>query len=98
MNADFRRRHKRQYHLSFVRYYMNVIDKNMLRKVQGTGVSVDLSAKGLGLITQYPLEIGSSLFFEDGNITNNITAKVSVVRWAEEIEDKIYRVGLEFVD
>jgi c-di-GMP-binding flagellar brake protein YcgR len=98
MSTEFRRRYKRQYHVSFVRYYLNVVDKNRIKKVQGTGVSVDVSAKGIGLITQYPLEVGSFLILEDGNILNNITARASVVRWAEEIEDKTYRVGLEFVD
>lgn len=98
MAIEFRRRYKRQYYVVFVRYYLNVFDENRLKKVQGIGVSVDISAKGIGLITQYPLEVGSFLLFEDGNIINNITAKASVVRWAEEIEDKTYRVGLEFVD
>jgi|YelNatPaOPRAMG01_1025707.scaffolds.fasta_scaffold08304_1 hypothetical protein len=98
MAIEFKRKYKRQYYVSFVRYYLNVYDNGKIKKVQGTGVSVDISAKGIGLITQYPLEVGSFLLFEDGNIINNITAKASVVRWSEEIEDKIYRAGLEFVD
>jgi len=60
-------------------------------------VSVDISRGGLGMITDYPLEAGNILIFEDEIEINNITAKASVVRWARKTEKKRYRVGLEFV-
>ncbi|MGB9714958.1 MAG: PilZ domain-containing protein [Thermodesulfovibrionales bacterium] len=98
MATEFRRKHKRQYHVGFVRYHLNVLDNKRLKKVQGTGVSVDISEGGLGLITQYPLEEGHFLLFEDGNLIDDIKLKASIVRWTQELEDKTYRVGLEFVE
>ncbi|MEW6569933.1 MAG: PilZ domain-containing protein [Nitrospirota bacterium] len=98
MTDEFRRKYARKYHVNFVRYYLNVLEMGKTKEVYGLGVSVDISARGLGLITQYPLEVGHFLLFEDENMINNITAKASVVRWTQEIEDKTFRVGLEFVE
>jgi len=98
MTSEFRRKYVREYHVSIIRYYLNVLDMEKPKEVYGTGVLVDISAGGLGLLTQYPLEVGHFLLFEDGNMMNNITAKASVVRWTREIEDKTFRVGLEFVE
>ncbi|MGQ9570036.1 MAG: PilZ domain-containing protein, partial [Thermodesulfovibrionales bacterium] len=96
--TEFRRRHRRRYHVSFVRYHLNTFDKKRQKKLHGTGVSVDISEGGLGLITQYPLKEGHFLLFEDGNMIDDIKLKASIVRWSQELEDKTYRAGLEFAE
>jgi len=98
MIGDFRRKHPREYHVSFVRYSLNVFYMGKVKEVYDIGVSVDVSAGGLGLMTRYPLEVGHCLLFEDGHVINNITAKTSVVRWAQESRDQMFRVGLEFIE
>ena len=59
------------------------------------GVTVDLSKRGLGMITDCPLKKGDFLFFEPEIKVNDSTAMVSTVTWAREIEKDIYRVGLK---
>jgi hypothetical protein len=98
MIGDFRRKHPREYHVSFVRYSLNVLDMGKAKEVFDIGVSVDISARGLGLITRYPLEVGHCLLFKDVNMVNNITAEASVVRWVQDFRDHMFRVGLEFVE
>jgi hypothetical protein len=58
------------------------------------GVTVDISKKGLGMITDCPLKKGDILFFEPEINVNDSTAIVSAVKWAREIEKDIFRVGL----
>jgi hypothetical protein len=98
MTGDFRRKHPREYHVSFVRYYLNVLDTGKPKEVYDVGVSVDISAGGLGLITRYPVEVGHCLLFKDVNRVNNIRADASVVRWAQEFSDQMFRIGLEFIE
>jgi len=59
------------------------------------GVTVDISERGLGMITDRPLKKGDFLFFEPEIKVNDSTAMVSTVTWAREIEKDIYRVGLK---
>jgi hypothetical protein len=98
MSGDFRRKHPREYHVSFVRYFLNVSNLGKVKEVYDVGVSVDISSGGLGLITRYPLEVGHCLLFENVNMVNNIRADASVVRWAQEFRDQMFRVGLEFIE
>jgi hypothetical protein len=98
MIGDFRRKHPREYHVSFVRYSLNILDMGKAKEVFDIGVSVDISERGLGLITRYPLEAGQYLLFENLNLVNNITAEASVVRWVQEFRDQMFRVGLEFIE
>jgi hypothetical protein len=98
MIGDFRRKHPREYHVTFVRYSLNVFYMGKVKEVYDIGVSVDVSTGGLGLITRYPLEVGHCLLFENVNMVNNIRADTSVVRWAQEFRDQMFRVGLEFVE
>lgn len=59
------------------------------------GVIVDISKKGLGMITDVPLEKGSILFFEPELENNDSIAIVSTVKWTSEVEKDLYRVGLK---
>ena len=77
---------------------MFVPHEGELKKIYHTGVSVDISEGGLGMITDYPLKAGDILTFEDGVKSSNITAKIAIVRWTQNIEGKKYRVGLRFVN
>ncbi len=80
-----------------VRYSVPVLDIRELRRIHDTAVSVDISAGGLGVLTDYPLEEGHVLTFEDEINMNGITAKSAIVRWAGKLNGNKYRVGLKFV-
>jgi len=66
-----------------------------LSEIACEGVSVDISEKGLGMITDCSLKKGDILFFEPEIKVDDSTAIVSTVKWAREIERDVYRVGLK---
>ena len=80
-----------------VRYSVSVLEIRELRRIYDTAVSVDISTGGLGILTDYPLEEGHVLTFEDEINMNGITAKSAIVRWSGKLNGNNYRVGLKFV-
>jgi c-di-GMP-binding flagellar brake protein YcgR len=84
-------------HISPVRYSISVLNSNDVNRVAYNAVSVDISAGGLGMLTDYPLEKGYVLTFEDEVKSNGINAKSAIVRWAGKIDGNKYRVGLKFI-
>jgi hypothetical protein len=81
-----------------VKYFLMAPHAEESKKIYSTGVTVDVSKGGLGMITDYPLKAGDILTFEDEIKINDFHAKAAVVRWAEKIEGNKYRAGLGFVD
>jgi len=94
MPMENRRRYPRTHYINIIRYHVAGPEK-----IHVSGVSVDISKGGLGMITDYPLGVGNVLVFEEEVElkTNNISIKASIVRWARAIEKNRHRVGLEFV-
>lgn len=80
-----------------VRYSVSVLDMRELKQIHDIAVSVDISTGGLGILTDYPLEEGHVLTFNDEINMNNVTAKSAIVRWTGKIDGNKYRAGLEFV-
>ena len=48
-----------------VKYSVSVLDIRELKRIHDTAVSVDISTGGLGILTDYPLEEGHVLAFEN---------------------------------
>jgi len=79
--------------------HYSVSDSNLqkLDRAHDIALSVDISAGGIGIITESPLEQGFVLTFaEEVQIGDGIFKKAAVVRWQGKIDSK-YRVGLEFI-
>jgi hypothetical protein len=97
------RRHIRRSFVELIRYFVSVSSIKELEKVNNLenighdGISIDISEGGLGMITDYSLKKGDVLFFEKEIKIDDMVVNASIVRWAREIDDNKYRVGLEFV-
>ena len=81
-------------------HYINTTKYHIVGQEQiHTGLSVDISKGGLGMITDHPLEVGTILVFDEevGIRINNISVNAFITRWAREAQKNRYRVGLEFV-
>jgi hypothetical protein len=96
--SRYKRQEKRKYErrpfVNVIRYFpYQYLEKS--NDVTHEGVTVDISERGLGIITDYPLKKGDFLFFEPEIKINDSTAMVSTVIWARETEKDIYRVGLK---
>ena len=60
-------------------------------------VSLDISNGGIGIITEFPLEKGQVVTFEEGIPIDMFTSKrAAVVRWSGKVNGK-YRAGLKFI-
>lgn len=87
-----RREHERHPYKQVIRYSpFHLLEKS----TPCEGVIVDISKKGLGMITDVPLEKGNILFFEPEIQINDSIAIVSTVKWTSKVEKDIYRVGLK---
>jgi hypothetical protein len=91
-----KRKYERRPFVKVFRYYIQPPHMEKIKKIGCEGVSTDISKGGLGMVTDYPLRRGDVLFFEPEIDANDFTVKASTVAWASEIENNIYRVGLEF--
>jgi len=94
MTGNERRRYPRKGSEIPVEYSLSVLEFRELKKVRGRGIATDISDKGMGLITDYPLEPGHVLVLS--NSDRNLFPKIAIVRWVSKLSDS-YRIGLEFV-
>jgi hypothetical protein len=93
-SREERREFERHPFKKVIRYSPFYLSEKSTR-VSREGVIIDISKKGLGMITDIPLEKGSILFFDPEIDLNDSIAIVSTVKWASEIEKDLYRVGLK---
>ncbi len=73
-----------------VEFSVNVVELKELKKLRLTGMIIDKSNFGYGMITEYPLEPGHVIVFHHVENLN----KVGVVRWIKSL-DTGYRVGIQ---
>ena len=98
VKSRYKGQEKRKYErrpLAKVIRYSPYHDLGKSTEIACEGVTVDISERGLGMITDYPLKKGDVLFFEPEIKVNDSTAKVATVKWVREIEKDKYRVGLK---
>jgi Protein of unknown function (DUF2934)/PilZ domain len=94
-NSQEKRKYARRPFVKVIRYspYHHHFEKST--DITCEGVTVDISERGLGMITDFPLKKGDILFFEPEIKVNDSKTMVSTVTCAKEIEKYIYRVGLK---
>jgi len=80
-----------------IKYSVIVLNCRELKRICNAAISVDISAGGLGIVTDCPLEAGHVLAFENEVQINDVIAKCAVVRWVDKINGSKYRAGLKFV-
>ena len=64
------------------------------KRVRATGKTIDKSPAGIGLITEFPLEPGHVLEWDDQHNKGNL--HIAMVKWARQL-DSYYRAGLIFI-
>jgi hypothetical protein len=94
-NRQERRKYARRPFVKVIRYSPHQHYSAKSTDITCEGVAVDISERGLGMITDFPLKKGDVLFFEPEIKVNDSKTMVSTVTCAREIEKDIYRVGLK---
>jgi hypothetical protein len=77
-------------------YSVTVTDYREPQKIEDIAVCVDLSSKGIGILTNHPLKAGHIVDFKNIGKEDAHVAKRAEVKWAMKIDDSIYRAGLKF--
>ena len=90
-----KRKYARRPFVQVIRYFPYHHNLEKSTDITCEGVTVDISERGLGMITDFPLKKGDILFFEPEIKVNDSKTMVSTVTCAREIEKDIYRVGLK---
>ena len=77
-------------------YSVTVVDDKEPKKIEDIAVCVDLSSRGIGILTNHPLRAGHIVDFKNSEKPDLLSAKRAEVKWTEKIDDSIYRAGLKF--
>lgn len=92
-----RRRCERSILNKAIHFTITVLELSKPISLTLKGDIVDLSEKGLGLKTYYPLEPGHLLVFTSGLEESEL--RTGIVKWSMLTDDSfMYRVGVEFVE
>lgn len=86
-----KRRFKREPYPKTVSFAVSVVEYKDLKSLRLEGIGIDISEVGLSIETEYPLEAGHVLRFQDG-----INQKAGIVKWSTKANSH-YRVGINFV-
>ena len=64
------------------------------QKIQSTGNIIDASEAGIGIMTEFPLEPGYVLEWDDKHQKGKL--HIALVKWSQQ-QSNLYRAGLFFV-
>jgi hypothetical protein len=89
-----RRRHKREPHSAEIKFVVLHVQASELNRIHSAGNIVDVSQYGIGLTTEFPLEAGHVLEWDDEHQKGKL--HIALVKWSQKL-DSLYRAGLEFI-
>jgi hypothetical protein len=95
IRADLRKNVRKPF-VSTIKYSISVLDMGEWKKIHTTGISVDISEGGLGMLTDYPLKAGDMITLDEEIEIDGITVRTAIVKWSKQEGGK-YRVGLGFI-
>ncbi|NWF97993.1 MAG: PilZ domain-containing protein [Nitrospirae bacterium] len=87
------RSHERTPFVDSLEYSVAIMDFNRLKAVEDVAVVIDMSKKGMGILTNQPLNVGNVLNFKKNN---KIPSHTAVVKWAKMIDETTCRAGIKF--
>jgi len=93
-NFQEQRKHLRENYTVPIDFTVLLTQSSVYRRVASSGQTVDKSLAGLGIITDFPLEAGHVLQWDDQHKKGNL--HMAVVKWAHKVENS-YRAGLVFI-
>ncbi len=88
------RKHTREPYNVALEFTVLLTQSTELKRIVARGEIVDKSPVGIGLITDFPLEAGHVLEWDDQHNKGNL--HMALVKWARQMEDS-YRAGLIFI-
>lgn len=83
------RRFERRPYRETLEYSLSVLEVNESKRFDLKGEAIDISDEGICIQTDYPLEPGHKLWFNDG------IERAGIVRWCIRVDNR-YRAGIRF--
>jgi DNA-binding response OmpR family regulator len=85
------RKNPRKPYKENIRFHMNVIDRGNYTRWSLVAQAVDISDRGIGLLSQYPLNESQVIGFDE-----TMDNRTGVVVWSKMIDEENCRVGIRF--
>ena len=89
-----KRQHPRKPYNTDFEFIVLYMDSDDFRRISSKGKILDVSQAGLGILTDFPLEPGHVLQWDDMHTKGKL--HMALVKWSEK-SDSLYRAGLIFV-
>lgn len=86
-----RRKFRRIGSIDAINYYAGIFEEGEMKVLQLKGDIVDMSDRGIGIRTDYPLKPGYIIRFSD-----ETAHKAGIVKWSIPVGHNIYRAGIEW--
>ncbi len=93
-SSEERRSHERTPYSAPLQFTVLAMHMSELRKTRARGEIVDVSTPGLGIVTDFPLEPGHVLEWDD--IHQRGKLHIALVKWSQKKGDA-FRAGLMFI-
>jgi hypothetical protein len=93
-NFEEQRKHPRENFTVTIDFTVLLTQSSEYKRVASSGQTIDKSPIGLGIITDFPLEAGHVLQWDDQHRKGNL--HMAVVKWVQPVENR-YRAGLFFI-
>ena len=88
------RKYLREPYDSRLEFIVLLTQSSEFMRISAEGKIVDKSPAGIGLITDFPLEAGHVLEWDDRHSQGNL--HIAIVKWAQPVEN-CYRAGVVFI-
>lgn len=89
-----RRRHEREPYSADIEFIVLFMDEDDFKRVRSRGKIMDISQSGLSISTDFPLEPGHVLQWDDVHSKGKL--HMALVKWSDN-RDNFFRAGLIFV-
>ncbi len=81
---------ERKPYREMIDFYISVFELGELKKLSVKAETVDINDSGLGFNTEYPLEPGHILMFD-----NRPSPRIGIVKWIKKVDDNTHRAGMK---
>ena len=93
-NYQEQRKHKREACSISLDFTILFTQSSEFKRLKATGKTIDKSPQGLGIVTDFPLEPGHVLEWDDQHNKGNL--HIAMVKWSRQF-DNDYRAGLVYI-
>ena len=89
-----KRKHNREPYNDTIEFIVLLTKASELKRISSTGKIIDVSLSGIGVETNFPLEAGHVIEWDDKHQKGKL--HLALVKWSRKLEN-LYRAGLMYI-